>query len=313
MTSLKKDLREKLRNNFIANPVGILEVFTGKSGTKKYLFKLCDNNLIEGVYMPHDYGDTLCLSTQIGCRMGCTFCASTLDGLVRNLTPAEMLGQVICVNRDNGGSAKNRAITNLVLMGSGEPFDNYDNVLEFLDKVSEEGGINISERNISLSTSGLCDKIRKFATSGHKVTLSISLHAPFDELRSALMPVNKAYCVKELVDSAKFYFENTGRRVIFEYTLIKGENDSDACAKELARLLKGFPAHVNLIRLNEVKERNHVAPTSTQQKSFCTKSKTRRVGNYPQKPGKRHRRRVRTIEAAIYRKYRQTESRIKRM
>lgn len=273
MTSLKKDLREKLRNNFIANPVGILEVFTGKSGTKKYLFKLCDNNLIEGVYMPHDYGDTLCLSTQIGCRMGCTFCASTLDGLVRNLTPAEMLGQVICVNRDNGGSAKNRAITNLVLMGSGEPFDNYDNVLEFLDKVSEEGGINISERNISLSTSGLCDKIRKFATSGHKVTLSISLHAPFDELRSALMPVNKAYCVKELVDSAKFYFENTGRRVIFEYTLIKGENDSDACAKELARLLKGFPAHVNLIRLNEVKERNHVAPTSTQQKSFCTNSK----------------------------------------
>lgn len=271
MTSLKKDLREKLRNNFIANPVGILEVFTGKSGTKKYLFKVCDNNLIEGVYMPHDYGDTLCLSTQIGCRMGCTFCASTLDGLVRNLTPAEMLGQVICVNRDNGGSAKNRAITNLVLMGSGEPFDNYDNVLEFLDKVSEEGGINISERNISLSTSGLCDKIRKFARSGHKVTLSISLHAPFDELRSALMPVNKAYCVKELVDSAKFYFENTGRRVIFEYTLIKGENDSDACAKELARLLKGFPAHVNLIRLNEVKERNHVAPSVDATEEFLHK------------------------------------------
>lgn len=271
MTSLKKDLREKLKNNFIANPVGILEVFTGKSGTKKYLFKLSDNNLIEGVYMLHDYGDTLCLSTQIGCRMGCTFCASTLDGLVRNLTPGEMLGQVICVNRDNGGSAKNRAITNLVLMGSGEPFDNYDNVLKFLDKVSEEGGINISERNISLSTSGLCDKIRKFATSGHKVTLSISLHAPFDELRSALMPVNKAYCVKELVDSAKYYFENTGRRVIFEYTLIKGENDSDACAKELARLLKGFPAHVNLIRLNEVKERNHVAPSVDATEEFLHK------------------------------------------
>lgn len=271
MTSLKIDLREKLKNNFIANPVGILEVFTGKSGTKKYLFKLCDNNLIEGVYMPHDYGDTLCLSTQIGCRMGCTFCASTLDGLVRNLTPAEMLGQVICVNRDNGGSAKNRAITNLVLMGSGEPFDNYDNVLEFLDKVSEEGGINISERNISLSTSGLCDKIRKFATSGHKVTLSISLHAPFDELRSALMPVNKAYCVKELVDSAKFYFENTGRRVIFEYTLIKGENDSDACATELARLTKGFPSHVNLIRLNEVKERNHIAPDVDATEAFLHK------------------------------------------
>ena len=187
MTSLKKDLRERLKENFVANPVSILEVFTGKSGTKKYLFRLLDDNLIEGVYMPHDYGDTLCLSTQIGCRMGCTFCASTLDGLVRNLTPAEMLGQVICVNRDNGGSAKSRAVTNLVLMGSGEPFDNYDNVLEFLDKASDSNGINIGERNISLSTSGLCDKIRKFADSGHKVTLSISLHAPFDDLRSALM------------------------------------------------------------------------------------------------------------------------------
>ena len=271
MTSLKKDLREKLKENFVANPVKILEVITGKSGTKKYLFRLSDDNLIEGVYMPHDYGNTLCLSTQIGCRMGCTFCASTLDGLVRNLSSAEMLGQVICVNRDNGGSAKSRAVTNLVLMGSGEPFDNYDNVLDFLDKVSSEDGINISERNISLSTSGLCDKIRMFATSGHKVTLSISLHAPFDDLRSALMPVNKAYCVKELVDSAKYYFDNTGRRVIFEYTLIKGENDSDACARELSRLLKGFPAHVNLIRLNEVKERNHIAPSVDATEEFLQK------------------------------------------
>lgn len=271
MTSLKKDLRQTLEATYVANPVSILEVFTGKSGTKKYLFRLQDNNLIEGVYMPHDYGNTLCLSTQIGCRMGCTFCASTLDGLVRNLTSAEMLGQVVCVNRDNGGSAKSRAVTNLVLMGSGEPFDNYDNVLDFLDKVSSEDGINIGERNISLSTSGLCDKIRKFSTSGHKVTLSISLHAPFDDLRSALMPVNKAYCVKELVDSARYYFENTGRRVIFEYTLIKGENDSDACAKELARLLKGFPAHVNLIRLNEVKERDHVAPSVDATEDFLHK------------------------------------------
>lgn len=207
MTSLKKEYREYLKEHYVANPVSILEVFQGKLGTKKYLFRL-DDQLIEGVYMPHDYGNTLCLSTQIGCRMGCTFCASTLDGLVRNLTPAEMLGQVIAVNRDNGGTAKTRAVTNLVLMGSGEPFDNYDNVLEFLDEVSKEGGINISERNISLSTSGLCDKIRKFADSGHKVTLSISLHAPFDDLRSALMPVNKAYGVKQLVDCAKYYLKN---------------------------------------------------------------------------------------------------------
>ena len=271
MTSLKKELREYLDANFVANPVEILETFQGKLGTKKYLFKLMDGNLIEGVYMPHDYGDTLCLSTQIGCRMGCTFCASTLDGLVRNLTPEEMLGQVIAVNRANGGSAKNRKVTNLVLMGSGEPFDNYDNVLAFLNAVSREGGINISERNISLSTSGLCDKIRRFADSGHKVTLSISLHSPFDKSRSELMPVNRAYGVRELVDSAKYYFEKTGRRVIFEYTLIKGENDSDECANELARLTKGFPSHVNLIRLNEVKERNHVAPSVDATQNFLRK------------------------------------------
>jgi len=271
MTSLKKDFREELKANYIANPVEILEVFKGKLGTKKYLFKLMDGNLIEGVYMPHDYGDTLCLSTQVGCRMMCNFCASCLDGLLRNLTPDEMLGQVISVNRDNGGTAKARKVTNLVLMGSGEPFDNYENVLEFLDAASMQDGINISERNISLSTSGLCDKIREFANSGHKVTLSISLHAPFDELRSSLMPVNNRYPIAELISASKYYFEKTGRRVIFEYTLIKGENDSDACAKELARLTRGFPSHVNLIRLNEVKERNHVAPSEDATSDFLKK------------------------------------------
>lgn len=271
MTSLKKDFREYLKDNYVPNPVAIRKKFVGKSGTIKYLFELQDGNLIEGVYMPHDYGNTLCLSTQIGCRMGCTFCASGLDGLLRNLSAGEMLGQVITVNRDNGGSVKNRAVTNLVLMGSGEPFDNYDNTLKFLTLVSAEKGINISERNISLSTSGLADKVRTFADSGHKVTLSISLHAPFDELRSSIMPVNKKYNVKEIVSAAKYYFEKTGRRVIFEYTLIKGTNDSDACAKELAKLTNGFPSHVNLIRLNEVKERNHVAPTEDATKDFLKK------------------------------------------
>lgn len=271
MTSLGKDLRERLAQEYIANPVKILEVFEGKSGTKKYLFRLQDDNLIEGVYMPHDYGDTLCLSTQIGCRMGCTFCASTLDGLVRNLTAGEMLGQVIAVNRDNGGRAKDRKITNLVLMGSGEPLDNYENTLAFLDAVSANDGINISERNISLSTSGLCDKIIDFANSGHKVTLSISLHAPFDDLRSALMPVNRAYPIEKLIKSARYYFEKTGRRVIFEYTLIAGENDSDECAKQLAKITRGFPSHVNLIRLNEVKERNHKSPTVDATQTFLQK------------------------------------------
>ena len=271
MTSLKKDLREKLKEEYIANPVAIREKFVGKSGTIKYLFELTDGNLIEGVYMPHDYGNTLCLSTQIGCRMGCNFCASGLDGLLRNLTPGEMLGQVISVNRDNGGNIKDRAVTNLVLMGSGEPFDNYDNVLKFLDLVSAEKGINISERNISLSTSGLANRVREFADSGHKVTLSISLHAPFDTLRSSIMPVNKKYNIGEIVSASKYYFEKTGRRVIFEYTLIKGTNDSNACALELAKLTKGFPSHVNLIRLNEVKERDHQAPTEDATKDFLKK------------------------------------------
>lgn len=271
MTSVRKDLREKLSETYYSNPVKILEKFTGKSGTVKYLFRLPDDNLIEGVYMPHNYGNTLCLSTQIGCRMGCKFCASGLDGLVRNLTPGEMLGQVIAVNRDNGGSVKDRAVTNLVLMGSGEPFDNYDNVLRFLDRVSEEGGINISERNISVSTSGLVNKIIDFADSGHKVILSISFHAPFNELRSSLMPVNNAYPIEKLMEAARYYYSATGRRVIFEYTLIKNENDSDACAEEIAKLTKGFPSHVNLIRLNEVKEHNHKAPTENATEEFLAK------------------------------------------
>ncbi len=271
MTSLKKDFREQLKKEYVTNPVSIRKKFVGKSGTIKYLFELTDGNLIEGVFMPHDYGNTLCLSTQIGCRMGCTFCASGLDGLLRNLTPGEMLGQVVAVNRDNGGTIKDRAVTNLVLMGSGEPFDNYDNVLKFLDLVSCEKGINISERNISLSTSGLANKVRNFADSGHKVTLSISLHAPFDELRSSIMPVNRKYNIKDIVSASKYYFEKTGRRVIFEYTLIAGTNDSAECAKELAKLTRGFPSHVNLIRLNEVKERNHRAPTEDATKEFLSK------------------------------------------
>ncbi len=271
MTSLKKDFREQLKKEYVTNPVSIRKKFVGKSGTIKYLFELTDGNLIEGVFMPHDYGNTLCLSTQIGCRMGCTFCASGLDGLLRNLTPGEMLGQVVAVNRDNGGTIKDRAVTNLVLMGSGEPFDNYDNVLKFLDLVSCEKGINISERNISLSTSGLANKVRDFADSGHKVTLSISLHAPFDELRSSIMPVNRKYNIKDIVSASKYYFEKTGRRVIFEYTLIAGTNDSGECAKELAKLTRGFPSHVNLIRLNEVKERNHRAPTEDATKEFLSK------------------------------------------
>lgn len=271
MTSLSLKLRQQLEDNFIANPVKILKKYVGKSGTVKYLFRLIDDNLIEGVYMPHDYGNTLCLSTQVGCRMGCTFCASGIDGLKRNLTAAEMLGQVIAVNRDMGGTAKNRIVNKLVLMGSGEPFDNYDNVCAFLKAVTDIDGLNISERSISVSTSGLCDKIKAFADSGFKVTLSISLHAPFDDMRSRLMPVNKAYGIDKLIAAAKYYFERTGRRVIFEYTLIKGENDSDECVRQLAKILSGFPSHVNVIKLNKVDGKDKEVPSEKDVDLFLKK------------------------------------------
>lgn len=251
MTSLSKALRARLSEIAYADPVKVKRVYPSRDGSRKYLFSLTDGELIEGVFMPHDYGNTLCVSTQIGCRMHCAFCASGRDGLVRDLHFSEILGQVVAVNRAEGGTPKARAVTNVVLMGSGEPFDNYDNVMRFLEEVTAPDGLNVSERNISLSTSGLADKIRKFADSGRKVTLSISLHSPFDEERSKLMPVNRKYDVASVTDAARYYFKKTGRRVIFEYTLIKGVNDTDACAARLKEILKGFPSHVNIIRLND--------------------------------------------------------------
>ncbi len=271
MTSVSKKMRAELAERFVANPVEIYRVFASSDGSKKYLFRLTDGNLIEGVYMPHDYGNTVCVSTQIGCRMNCAFCASGLDGLVRNLTWQEILGQVTAVNRNEGGTAAKRAVANIVLMGSGEPFDNYDNVMRFLDEVNAKDGLNVSERNISLSTSGLADKMRMFADSGKKITLSVSLHAPFDEMRSKLMPVNRKFRIADVVSAARYYFEKTGRRVIFEYTLIARENDSDACAERLAELTAGFPAHINLIRLNEVKERGMKRPDAKAAERFLAK------------------------------------------
>ncbi len=255
ITNLPKTLIEKVKENYFATSLKIIERFSGKDGTEKYLYALNDGNVIEGVFMPHRYGNTLCVSTQVGCRMGCAFCASGLGGLIRNLTAGEILGQVLCVNRLKGGTPKDRAITNVVLMGSGEPLDNYQEVTKFLTLVSAEEGINISLRNVSLSTSGIVPKIRELAESGLPVVLTISLHSATDEKRSALMPINKAYPIKELIESAKYYFEKTRRRVIFEYALVENKNSDRKSAEELAHLLKGFPCHVNLINLNYVKEK----------------------------------------------------------
>ncbi len=234
----------------------IVKKLTSKEdGTKKYIFMFNDSQVVEGVLMEYKYGKTLCISTQVGCRMGCKFCASGLNGLIRNLSAGEILGQVLLVNKDLGGSLKKREITNLVLMGSGEPLDNYENVTKFLNLISCQDGLNISQRNISLSTCGLVPKIKQLADDGFNITLTISLHAPNDEIRRQTMPIANSYSIDEILSACKYYFNKTHRRVVFEYTLIKGVNDSKESADELCKRLKGLSCHVNVIPLNEVKER----------------------------------------------------------
>ena len=252
MSDLSKSLRAKLSERFEDEPVKVREVFTSADGTEKYLFELADGNIIEGVLMSYKYGNTQCVSTQVGCRMNCAFCASGLNGLIRNLTAGEILAQILVVNARRGGTPEKRAVTNVVLMGSGEPLDNYDNVREFVRLLTAEDCFGLSERSVTLSTSGLADGIRRLADDGSRMTLSVSLHATTDEARSAIMPVNRRYPISEVVSAARYYFEKTGRRVTFEYTLISGVNDSPADAERLTALLRGFPAHVNLIRLNAV-------------------------------------------------------------
>ncbi len=233
----------------------IEKVYESKDGTKKYIIKYSDRNIVECVLMKYKYGYTLCVSTQVGCRMGCKFCASTLHGLARNLSAGEILGQVLLVNRDIGGSRKNRMITNIVLMGSGEPLDNFDNVTKFIDLVSASKGLNISQRNISLSTCGLVNQIYKLMEKNYNITLTISLHATTDEKRKEIMPIANKFTIDEIVKACREYYQKTKRRIYFEYTLIKSVNDSLDDVKRLAKLLKGLNCHVNVIPLNVVKER----------------------------------------------------------
>ena len=261
MTNLSAALRGRLDEVAVANPVRIMDSFKSKlDEPEKFLYALNDGNLIEGVLMRYHHGDTLCVSTQVGCRMGCAFCASTLEGKVRNLTPGEILGQVVTANRHIQASDPGRRVHNIVLMGSGEPLDNYDNVVKFLRLVNDPKGLNISLRNISLSTCGLVRRMYDFAREGLPVTLSLSLHAPNDEIRRQIMPVANAYSYEEVLTACKYYIEQTGRRVIFEYALIKNLNSDVRHAEELARRLRGMRCHVNLIPLNDVKERKLEAP-----------------------------------------------------
>ena len=269
MTNLSAALRARLNEAAVANPVTIMESYKSKlDETEKFLYALPDGNLIEGVVMRYHHGDTLCVSTQVGCRMGCAFCASTLEGRVRDLTPGEILGQVAAVNRHIREEDPERRVHNIVLMGSGEPLDNYDNVVKFLRLVNDSAGLNISLRNVSLSTCGLVPQMYKFAEEGLPVTLSLSLHAPNDEIRKKLMPVANAWSCEQVIAACKNYVEKTGRRVIFEYALVKDVNSDIKCADELARHLRGLQCHVNLIPLNDVKERSLSAPTRQTVEAF---------------------------------------------
>ncbi len=250
MSNLSKSLREKLAAECrITRPQVARKQVSALDGTIKYLWQLQDGNCIETVLMRYHHGNTVCISSQVGCRMGCAFCASTLGGKVRDLTPSEMLDQVLFTQLDSG-----LPISNIVLMGIGEPLDNFDTVLRFLELVNHPDGLNIGMRHISLSTCGLVDKIDKLAQHRLQLTLSVSLHAPDDETRSRIMPVNRGIGVERLFAACRRYFEVTGRRISYEYAMIDGVNDSDRQADLLAAHLKGTPGHVNLIPLNEVKE-----------------------------------------------------------
>ena len=256
MSNLPKALRETLKENCLDNPVQVIETIQSKlDGTIKLLYRLHDGHIIEGVLMRYKYGNTLCVSTQVGCRMGCKFCASTLDGCARSLTAGEILGQIVAANGVLASKEEGGKVGNIVLMGSGEPFDNYDNVVRFLRILRMEGGLCIGMRSVSLSTCGLVPNMRRFAEENLPVTLSLSLHAPNDEIRQQTMPVAKVYKMEEVLDACRYYIEKTGRRVIFEYAMVHGVNAGPEHAAELAGKLRGMQCHVNLIPLNEVKER----------------------------------------------------------
>ena len=250
MSNLSQSDREVLSNIYDEQPVQILNEFVSKDGTKKYLFKLNDGNIIEGVLMKYKYGNTICVSTQVGCRMGCLFCATGLDGMIRNLTAGEILGQVLAVNRANGGTVANRQITNIVLMGCGEPLDNFDNVVKFVELVSSsKGGINISQRNISLSTCGIATKIKALADLDLGITLTISLHATTDEFRKKIMKIANAYSLADLFEAINYYYKKTKRRIVFEYILLD-KNTTVHDARRIKSLCTGLSYHFNLIPIN---------------------------------------------------------------
>ena len=264
MTNIPKALREKLAEHYSLTAPEILRKQVSRlDGTIKYLWRFPDGNSVESVVMRYEHGNTICISSQVGCRMGCAFCASTIGGLIRSLEPNEMLEQVMFAERDSG-----LKISNIVLMGMGEPLDNYEVVLKFLTLINDPDGMNIGMRHISLSTCGLVEKVDKLSENNLQLTLSVSLHAPDDETRSAIMPVNRAYGVDKVLDACSRYFEKTGRRISFEYAMIDGVNDTRRHAQLLSEKLRGTGSHINLIRLNDVKESGLKPSTPENMKAF---------------------------------------------
>lgn len=254
MKNLPLDLREKLGNRFSYTDLKLVRMQESAfDGTRKYLFELSDGNLVESVWMKYRHGNSVCVSSQVGCRMGCAFCASTIDGLERSLLPSEMLDQIYAITRDTG-----ERVSNVVVMGIGEPLDNYKNLLLFIRLLTDENGLHISQRNVTVSTCGLVPEMKRLADEKLQITLALSLHAAFDEKRKKLMPVAKRYSIEELMEACAYYFEKTGRRITFEYALVGGVNDAKEDAEALGGLCRKLNCHVNLIPVNPIKERGFV-------------------------------------------------------
>ena len=267
MTNLSKDLREKLKANYTLNSMDAVAVQTSKiDGTQKYLFRLHDGHVVESVLMRYHHGNSVCISSQVGCLMGCRFCASTIGGKVRDLAASEMLGQIYKIQKLSG-----ERVHNVVVMGTGEPLDNYENLVQFVKMLTDENGLNISQRNLTVSTCGIVPKIRQLAEEKFQMTLALSLHATTQEKRKALMPIANKYDLKEVLDACRYYYEQTGRRITFEYSLVGGVNDTKQDAEELTKLIGKFPCHVNLIPVNPIKERDFVQPNKQECQAFRNK------------------------------------------
>lgn len=273
MTNLSKGLRQKLDDKFEIRNVKPVDVLISEiDGTRKYLFEIKGGSIIESVLMRYHHGNSVCISTQSGCRMGCKFCASTLNGLERNLTASELLSQIYAIEKNIG-----EKVSNVVLMGSGEPLDNFENVVRFIQLITDENGANLSQRNITLSTCGIVPKIKELAEMRFQITLAISLHASDNETRKELMPIAYQYTIDEVLDACREYFAKTGRRITFEYSLVAGENDTIKEADRLAALIKGINCHVNLIPVNPIKERNYVQSSKKAVEQFKSRLEQKKI------------------------------------